>query len=97
MRRRKPGRPKGSRNGKRRADYPRKLVVSNRHADWIAEECRKYGVTQRVFVETMIDSYAVAPDMHRMLAEMVASVYRWMKETRMENLNGRELSATEMA
>lgn len=65
--------------------------MSNRHADWVAGECRKYGVTQRMFVETMIDSYAVAPDMHRMLAEMVASIYRWMKESRMESFHGREL------
>lgn len=68
------GRPKGVPNGCRQTDCPRKLSVSPHYADIVSREAKKAGLSQRVYVETMIQSYITAPWQHRMLANVLRAV-----------------------
>ena len=82
------GRPKGVPNGCRQTDCPRKLSVSPRHADLVSQEAKKAGVSQRVYVETMIESYITAPWKHRMLANVLRAIENGWDEKKQEETHG---------
>ena len=82
------GRPKGVPNGCRKTDCPRKLSVSPRHADIVSREAKKAGLSQRVYVETMIESYITAPWKHRMLANVLRAIECGWDDKQQEEQNG---------